>query len=79
MQQDFRKNKHKKAAYKFADIFEEFQFVFLVVLGDVFSERDDTKREVVSCQPRHHLVLLEQQSTGNVDDEVAKVLPVPVG
>ena len=35
------------ATYKLADVLQEFQFVFLIILGDVFTERNDAKREIM--------------------------------
>lgn len=49
------------------------------VVGEAIAEGDDAVRKVVLRQPGHHAVLLHIGPARYIHNQVARVLPVPVG
>lgn len=56
---------------------EEDGFLAQGVVDEPLGEKHHALGEVVLREPRHHPLLLHVGPTGDVDDQVPEVLPVP--
>lgn len=55
---------------------EENSFLTQGVMNETFREEDHPLREVVLREPGHDPLLLHVRTTGDIDDQIAKILPV---
>lgn len=55
---------------------EKKGFLTQGVVNETFREEDHPLREVVLREPGHDPLLLHVRTTSNIDDQVAKILPV---
>lgn len=63
-------------AYLLDEVSEEDGLLSQGVVDQAFGEEDHPVGEVVLREPGHHALLLHVRAPGDVDDQVAQVLPV---